>query len=185
MGNVASTVAQSDAKRGSTRSCTRVAARTRERGSEGLSLHTLRSSVGMRQPSLYEYFDSKHALYDAMFADGNRQLLEQLDAVEARQRPASHAEEVHRASSSTSRWRMRPVRQLLFQRHIAGFAAVVRVVRARRGGARAAWPPPSHAAGVTRPGRHRLPRRHGRGSHRRPRPATTPAGAAGSATSTD
>ena len=35
----------------------------------------------MRQPSLYEYFDSKHALYDAMFADGNRQLLERLDAV--------------------------------------------------------------------------------------------------------
>ena len=27
----------------------------------------------MRQPSLYEYFGSKHALYDAMFADGNRQ----------------------------------------------------------------------------------------------------------------
>ena len=33
----------------------------------------------MRQPSLYEYFDSKHALYDAMFADGNRQLLARLD----------------------------------------------------------------------------------------------------------
>ena len=26
----------------------------------------------MRQPSLYAYFDSKNALYDAMFADGNR-----------------------------------------------------------------------------------------------------------------
>ena len=37
----------------------------------------------MRQPSLYEYFDSKHALYDAMFADGNRQLLERLDAAQA------------------------------------------------------------------------------------------------------
>ena len=35
----------------------------------------------MRQPSLYGYFDSKHALYDAMFADGNRKLLERLDAV--------------------------------------------------------------------------------------------------------
>lgn len=31
--------------------------------------------VGLRQPSLYVYFDSKLALYDALFADGYRQLL--------------------------------------------------------------------------------------------------------------
>ena len=35
--------------------------------------------VGIRQPSLYAYFDSKNGLYDALFADGNRQLLERLD----------------------------------------------------------------------------------------------------------
>src|SRR3954454_16595118 len=52
----------------------------REHGVAGISLHALAREVGMRQPSLYEYFDSKHALYDAMFADGNRQLLERLDA---------------------------------------------------------------------------------------------------------
>src|SRR2546428_7570329 len=45
----------------------------REHGIGGVSLHALAREVGMRQPSLYEYFDSKHALYDAMFADGNRQ----------------------------------------------------------------------------------------------------------------
>ena len=39
-------------------------------------------AVGMRQPSLYAYFDSKLALYDAMFADGNRQLRERLAARE-------------------------------------------------------------------------------------------------------
>src|SRR3954452_13930337 len=50
-------------------------------GIGGVSLHALAREVGIRQPSLYAYFDSKHALYDAMFADGNRQLLEQLDAV--------------------------------------------------------------------------------------------------------
>src|SRR5256885_9792969 len=50
-------------------------------GIGGVSLHALAREVGMRQPSLYEYFDSKHALYDAMFADGNRQLLERLDAL--------------------------------------------------------------------------------------------------------
>ena len=53
----------------------------REEGIAGVSLHGLARQVGIRQPSLYEYFDSKHALYDAMFADGNRQLLERLDAV--------------------------------------------------------------------------------------------------------
>src|SRR3954464_7945611 len=53
----------------------------REHGIAGVSLHALARKVGMRQPSLYEYFGSKHALYDAMFADGNRQLLERLDAL--------------------------------------------------------------------------------------------------------
>jgi AcrR family transcriptional regulator len=46
-----------------------------------VTLHGLARAVGMRQPSLYEYFDSKHALFDAMFADGNRQLLERLEAL--------------------------------------------------------------------------------------------------------
>lgn len=32
----------------------------------------------MRPPSLYWYFDSKHAVYDAMFEQGNRQLVERL-----------------------------------------------------------------------------------------------------------
>jgi AcrR family transcriptional regulator len=54
----------------------------RAHGIGGLSLHALAREVGMRQPSLYAYFDSKNALYDAMFADGNRQLLERLDALE-------------------------------------------------------------------------------------------------------
>src|SRR5947207_15788346 len=53
----------------------------REHGIGGVSLHALAREVGIRQPSLYAYFDSKNALYDAMFADGNRQLLEQLDQV--------------------------------------------------------------------------------------------------------
>ena len=53
----------------------------RTHGIGGVSLHALAREVGMRQPSLYEYFDSKHALYDAMFADGNRQLLERLDTI--------------------------------------------------------------------------------------------------------
>jgi AcrR family transcriptional regulator len=51
----------------------------RVNGIGGLSLHELARQVGMRQPSLYAYFDSKNGLYDAMFADGNRQLLDRLE----------------------------------------------------------------------------------------------------------
>ena len=47
----------------------------------GLTLHGLARRLGIRQPSLYAHFESKDALFDAMFADGNRQLLERLDAV--------------------------------------------------------------------------------------------------------
>ena len=53
----------------------------RDHGIAGVSLHALAREVGMRQPSLYEYFDSKNALYDAMFADGNRQLLDRIEAL--------------------------------------------------------------------------------------------------------
>lgn len=47
----------------------------RERGLGGWSLRDVAAAVGMRAPSLYVYFDSKHALYDAMFADGNAELV--------------------------------------------------------------------------------------------------------------
>ena len=58
-----------------------------EHGIGGISLHALAREVGMRQPSLYSYFDSKNALYDAMFADGNRRLLERLDTLELPEDP--------------------------------------------------------------------------------------------------
>jgi AcrR family transcriptional regulator len=47
----------------------------REHGLSGLSLRDLARQLGMAAPSLYSYFDSKHALYDAMFADGYRAFL--------------------------------------------------------------------------------------------------------------
>ncbi len=43
-------------------------------GIAGLSLRELAGEVGMRAPSLYTYFDSKAAIYDAMFAQGYREL---------------------------------------------------------------------------------------------------------------
>jgi AcrR family transcriptional regulator len=50
----------------------------RTQGLAGLSLRDVARKIGMRPPSLYWYFDSKHAIYDAMFAEGNRQLLARL-----------------------------------------------------------------------------------------------------------
>jgi AcrR family transcriptional regulator len=61
----------------------------RERGIQLVSLRDLAKEVGMQQPSLYVYFDSKNALYDAMFADGNRQLLATLDAIDLSGDPRS------------------------------------------------------------------------------------------------
>jgi AcrR family transcriptional regulator len=40
----------------------------RAEGLAALSLRDLARKVGMQAPSIYQYFDSKHAIYDAMFA---------------------------------------------------------------------------------------------------------------------
>ena len=92
----------------------------REHGIAGVSLHALAREVGMRQPSLYEYFDSKHALHDAMFADGNRQLLERLDALTLPRDPRAALKKfmgvfVAFAVEDPARC------ELLFQRHVPSF----------------------------------------------------------------
>lgn len=92
----------------------------REHGIAGVSLHALARDVGMRQPSLYEYFDSKHALYDAMFADGNRQLLQRLDAVTLPRDPRAALKKFLAAFVAFGL--VDPARYaLLFERHIPGF----------------------------------------------------------------
>src|SRR3954466_11798183 len=47
-----------------------------EHGVGGLSLGEVARRMGMRTPSLYVYFDSKHAVYDAVFARGWRSIAE-------------------------------------------------------------------------------------------------------------
>ncbi|MEY2421073.1 MAG: hypothetical protein QOI95_1140 [Acidimicrobiaceae bacterium] len=91
-----------------------------EHGIAGVSLHALAREVGMRQPSLYEYFDSKHALYDAMFADGNRQLLDRFEALKVVREPRAALKQylgtfVAFAVEDPARY------ELLFQRHVPGF----------------------------------------------------------------
>jgi AcrR family transcriptional regulator len=51
-----------------------------EQGAGGLSLGEVARRMGMQTPSLYVYFASKNAVYDAVFAEGWRQLLEVLRA---------------------------------------------------------------------------------------------------------
>ena len=92
----------------------------REHGISGVSLHALARKVGIRQPSLYGYFDSKDALYDAMFADGNRQLIEHLDALKPSRDPRVALKQWLRtfarfALDDPARY------ELLFQRHLPGF----------------------------------------------------------------
>lgn len=41
----------------------------RSAGLTGLTLRDVASRVGMRAPSLYSHFDSKHAIYDAMYGE--------------------------------------------------------------------------------------------------------------------
>lgn len=90
---------------------------------DGLAAITLREvarQVGMRAPSLYTYFPSKNAMYDAMYTEAARQLAETL----AGRPPADDPRE-------TLRGRMRlftgfcvadPVRyQMVFERPVPGF----------------------------------------------------------------
>jgi AcrR family transcriptional regulator len=55
----------------------------RERGLAGWALRDVAEAVAMRTPSLYVYFGSKNALFDAMFADGNAELLGRMQAAVA------------------------------------------------------------------------------------------------------
>lgn len=52
-----------------------------EHGVAGLSLGEVARRIGIRTPSLYGYFESKNALYDAVFARGWREIDQVLAAV--------------------------------------------------------------------------------------------------------
>jgi AcrR family transcriptional regulator len=104
----------------------------REDGLTGLTLRTLASRVGMRQPSLYSYFSSKHDIYDAMFADGNDRLVARMESLRL---PAEPFDAVKKVAREITRFSVSdPVRnELLFQRTVPGFepseAAYQRAVR--------------------------------------------------------
>ena len=89
-------------------------------GLAGLSLRELADKIGMRPPSLYWYFDSKNAIYDAMFLQGNRQLLARMAEVDW----PSDAKSILRVCARgfvEFCIEDSPRFQLLFQRTIPGF----------------------------------------------------------------
>jgi AcrR family transcriptional regulator len=92
----------------------------RAEGLAALSLRELAARVGMRAPSLYSYFDSKHAIYDALFADGNRELLRRIESTSWDPDPRQAVRQGARLFVEFST--EDPARYLLlFQRTIPGF----------------------------------------------------------------
>ena len=57
-------------------------AMVRAGGLNALSLRALAHDLNMEPQSLYTYFSSKHAVYDHLFAAGNRELLERFGRLE-------------------------------------------------------------------------------------------------------
>lgn len=53
----------------------------RRNGLAGITLRDLAAAVGMKAPSIYTYFTSKHEIYDAMFAEGYRSFAEVMGAL--------------------------------------------------------------------------------------------------------
>lgn len=91
----------------------------RREGLTGFSLRDLAKAVGMRAPSLYSYFDSKFALYDAMFAQGYEEFTAVTDDLLEGDFEEAFREAARRmfafGASDPTRY------QLLFQRSIPGF----------------------------------------------------------------
>ena len=92
----------------------------RSHGLTGWSLRELAASVGMRAPSLYVYFDGKDAIYDAMFAQGYRQLLERIGRLPTAGEPV---EVLRRAAREFFDFYVEDAarHQLLFLRVVPGF----------------------------------------------------------------
>ena len=92
----------------------------REHGLAGFSLRDIADRVGMRPPSLYWYFDAKHAIYDAMFEEGNRELQTRLRGLPERDDPRQALRDVARLFVEFSA--EEPARyQLLFLRTLPDF----------------------------------------------------------------
>jgi AcrR family transcriptional regulator len=95
-------------------------AQVRENGLAALSLRDLARAVGMQPPSLYSYFDSKHAIYDAMYAQAAQEFVDAEPQLVPHEPLEGLRTIVHYfvefCAADFARY------QLLFQRTIPGFA---------------------------------------------------------------
>jgi AcrR family transcriptional regulator len=91
----------------------------RSEGLTALSLRDLATTVGMQPPSLYSYFESKNAIYDAMFRQGYEALLSREVLFDTTAGPAAFKARfravVEFCAEDPARY------QLMFQRVIPGF----------------------------------------------------------------
>jgi len=94
----------------------------RAEGLAALTMRGLGARVGLRAQSLYLYFPSKHAIYDAMFGEAGRDLVARWSAAAAAG-PQEPVAVLRRRSAAYLQFCVEdPVRhQLLFQRTIPGF----------------------------------------------------------------
>ncbi len=94
----------------------------REEGLASLTMRDLGARVGMKAQSLYGYFPSKHAIYDAMFGAANREMVARWKAAAAAGPPDPVAILRRRTAAFLQFCVEDPVRhQLLYQRTIPGF----------------------------------------------------------------
>lgn len=94
-----------------------------EQGVAGLTLGEVARRMGIRPPSLYVYFDGKHALYDALFERGWRTLQEDLRLVEVALDRTDPVAAVHAGARAFVRWAVEhpAYSALMFWRPVPGF----------------------------------------------------------------
>jgi AcrR family transcriptional regulator len=92
-----------------------------EEGVNGLSLSEVARRLGVQPPSLYKYFPSLHAVYDALFARGQRANLAVLQDAMAAARPGLDA--LTKGLEASGRWAIanRALAQLMWSRPVPSF----------------------------------------------------------------
>ena len=93
-----------------------------EAGVGGLSMSEIARRLGMRQPSLYKYFPSLHAVYDALFARGVERSGAAIQAA-VKEGPRGVVT-IRAAGRALVRWAVQnpALAQLLYWRPVPGFA---------------------------------------------------------------